>query len=399
MADPLDDPGATGKGHHVTTGGDAVGDGEELDDDGRTVSLTVTGAEAGERLDKALARCAADIPGLSRSRIAEAMAEGRLTGPGGRPAARGMRAVEGETWTLALPAPAPAVPEPQAIPLSVVHEDDDLIVIDKPAGMVVHPAPGTPDGTLVNALLAHCGPTLAGIGGERRPGIVHRIDKDTSGLIVAAKTEAALEGLAAQFRDHTIERAYAALAWGAPDPADPRLMGLAAVTAESGGVLRIDAALGRHPAERKRMAVRPPGSAGARHAITRLATLERFATPDGRPEGRPDGRLDGRPWASLLDCRLETGRTHQIRVHAAHVGHPLIGDPLYGHGRRRAPAAAGAAGTAVEAFPRQALHARRLGFRHPLTNTYLCFDSALPSDMEALLTVLRRHALPGRSRI
>ncbi|MGF1553529.1 MAG: RluA family pseudouridine synthase [Paracoccaceae bacterium] len=336
--------------------------------------LVVTEDLDGERLDKALARLADGLPGLSRARIAALLAEGRVLGEDGRPApARGARAVAGTRWHLALPETVDAGIVPEAIPLAVAHEDEHLIVVDKPAGMVVHPAPGAASGTLVNALLAHCGASLAGIGAERRPGIVHRIDKDTSGLIVAAKTETALAGLAAQFAAHTIERVYRAVLWGVPDPADPRLAGLPAVTL-AGRRVMVDAALARHPADRKRMAVRP----GGRRAVTHLATVE----PLGPGE---------RPWASLVECRLETGRTHQIRVHASHIGHPLVGDPVYGHARRRAPRSAGEAGAAAEGFARQALHAARLGFVHPASGERLSFEAPPPADFDELLRRLRRN--------
>ncbi|MEO1459560.1 MAG: RluA family pseudouridine synthase, partial [Pseudomonadota bacterium] len=263
------------------------------------VEFTATEALAGERLDKALAVLANGQPGLSRSRIAEALAAGRVTGADGAALpARGIRAAPGETYRIALPPPAPARPEPEAIPLSVLHEDAHLVVVDKPAGMVVHPAPGAERGTLVNALLHHCGESLAGIGGERRPGIVHRIDKDTSGLLVVAKTEAAHAGLSALFAAHDIERAYTAILWGVPDPGDARLMGLPAVSRHADGALTIDAPIARHPADRKRMAVR----AGGRHAITHLAAEERFGPAAS-------------PWACRATAWLETGRTHQIRVH------------------------------------------------------------------------------------
>ncbi|MEO1531668.1 MAG: RluA family pseudouridine synthase [Pseudomonadota bacterium] len=341
--------------------------------------FTVTEALDGERLDKALATLAAETPPehaapLSRSRIAEALAAGRVLDEAGRPApARGARAVPGATWRIALPPPAPATPAPEAIPLTVAYEDDHLLVVDKPAGMVVHPAPGAERGTLVNALLHHCGDTLPGIGGERRPGIVHRIDKDTSGLLVVAKSEAAMAGLAARFAAHDIERLYRAVLWGVPSLADPRLMGLDAVgRGAAANSLRIDAPIARHPTDRKRMAVR----SGGRHAITEL---------------RPLAALSGggsAAWACLAEFQLETGRTHQIRVHGAHIGHPLIGDPVYGQGRRRPPGDAGAAGDAALAFPRQALHAASLGFEHPVTGAPLYLESPLPEDMSALLGAL-----------
>jgi 23S rRNA pseudouridine1911/1915/1917 synthase len=241
-----------------------------------------------------------------------------------------------------------------------LYEDADLIVLDKPVGLVVHPAPGQPDGTLVNALLHHCGGTLSGIGGRLRPGIVHRIDKDTSGLLVVAKSDRAHQGLAAQFKAHTLERRYLAVVRGTPDRADPRLAHLPGISWEPGGVLRIEGNIGRHPGDRKRMTVL---AADGKPAVTRVRVLERF---------------DG---ASLVECRLETGRTHQIRVHMSFAGHPLVGDTVYG--RRRDPSLLGS-------FPRQALHAASLGFVHPVTGAPIRFDRAMPPDMEDLLAALRR---------
>jgi len=277
------------------------------------------------------------------------------------------RVAAGETYVIALPAAAAAADSPQPIPLAIAYEDADLIVVDKPAGMVVHPAPGARDGTLVNALLAHCGPALSGVGGARRPGIVHRIDKDTSGLLVAAKTDRAHHGLARQFQAHSVERRYLALVHGVPDPADPRLRGLRGVTVEPGGVIRIATGLARHRTDRQRQAVTDAG----RPAVTRLRVIAAYGSP---------------PAVALVECRLETGRTHQIRVHLAHAGHALVGDPVYG-GRRRAPAAAlgAAAAAAVNAFPRQALHAATLGFLHPVTGRHLAFSAPLPPDMAALI--------------
>ena len=260
----------------------------------------------------------------------------------------------------------------EAIPLDVLFEDADLIVVNKPAGMVVHPAPGSRSGTLVNALIAHCGARLSGVGGEKRPGIVHRIDKDTSGLLVAAKSDRAHHGLAAQFAAHDVERVYAALVHGCPDAGDPRLMGLRGVAAEPGGVIRIATGIGRHRTDRQRQAVLFDGG---RHAVTRLRVEERF--------GRP-------PAAARVSCWLETGRTHQIRVHLAHAGHGLVGDPLYGG--RRAPSAralGAAASEAIRSFPRQALHAGILGFLHPVTGKRLRFEAPLPPDMAGLVETLR----------
>jgi 23S rRNA pseudouridine1911/1915/1917 synthase len=252
----------------------------------------------------------------------------------------------------------------------VIWEDGDLIVIDKPVGMVVHPAPGTPSGTLVNALLHHCGDSLSGVGGERRPGIVHRIDKDTSGLLVVAKSDRAHHGLAAQFEAHSVNRHYMAVVHGVPDQADPRLRGIRGVGFEPGGILRIATELARHKTDRQRQAV---VAGGGRAAVTRVHVVETFFGV-----------------ASLVDCWLETGRTHQIRVHMSHVGHGLIGDQTYGGRRRLAAKAIGpAAADLANAFPRQALHAATLGFEHPVTREWLEFESPLPGDLAGLVGALR----------
>jgi 23S rRNA pseudouridine1911/1915/1917 synthase len=260
---------------------------------------------------------------------------------------------------------------PEDIPLDVVWEDGDLIVVDKPAGMVVHPAPGSPGGTLVNALIHHCGASLSGVGGMLRPGIVHRIDKDTSGLLVAAKSDRAHQGLAAQFEAHEVERHYLALCHGAPSASDPRLAGLRGVSWEPGAILRIATRLDRHRTDRQRQAVTWEGG---RHAVTRARVVIALGTPRA---------------AALVDCWLETGRTHQIRVHMAYAGHGLIGDPVYGGQRAVSAKALGEAGAAAaRAFPRQALHAATLGFVHPVTGEDLRFESALPADMSELLAAL-----------
>ncbi len=326
-------------------------------------------ADPPARLDKALARDVPEEAALSRSRLARLIADGAvyrgdtpLTDPRAKVS-------EGEALTLHLGPPEVVETVAQPIPLSVVFEDDDLIVIDKPAGLVVHPGAGNADGTLVNALLHHCGDSLSGVGGERRPGIVHRIDKDTSGLLVVAKSDRAHHGLAAQFEAHSVTRHYLALIHGHPDAADPRLRGLPGVAFEPGGVLRITAPIGRHRTDRQRQAVT---KTGGRHAVTRARVVETFGDP---------------PALSLIDCWLETGRTHQIRVHMAHIGHPLVGDATYGTGRRapsRLPHA-----TDVDAFPRQALHAAMLGFDHPATGARLEFSSPLPADLADLLTKLQ----------
>ena len=328
-----------------------------------------------DRLDKALASAVPEAAALSRSRLSRLIAEGAVSGPDG-PARDGKARVSaGQQFRIAVPEPDDIEARPEAIPLDVLYEDDDLIVIDKPAGMVVHPAPGNPGGTLVNALLAHCGDSLSGIGGARRPGIVHRIDKDTSGLLVVAKTDRAHHGLAAQFEAHSASRRYLALAHGVIDAADARLRGLPGITFEEGGVLRITTRLARHATDRQRQAVYFDKG---RKAVTRAQLVEAFGTP---------------PAAMLVECRLETGRTHQIRVHMAHAGLGLIGDSVYGGARRASARALGPdVAAAVLAFPRQALHAAHLGFDHPLTGKTLAFDRPMPDDMNDLLSQLRGTA-------
>jgi 23S rRNA pseudouridine1911/1915/1917 synthase len=337
------------------------------------LSILVTIADGpSDRLDRALAAHAPPDASLSRSRLARLIAEGAVTRGGVPVTDVKAKAAAGETYAIAVPAAEDSPIGAEAIPLVVIHEDDDLIVIDKPAGMVVHPAPGSRSGTLVNALIAHCGDTLSGVGGERRPGIVHRIDKDTSGLLVAAKTDRAHHALARQFEKHTAERAYLAVCHGVPDPADPRLRGVPGVAWEAGATLRIATRLARHPTDRQRQAV--VKGEGGRPAVTRARVVEGFGTH-----------------AALLECRLETGRTHQIRVHMAHAGHGLVGDPVYG-GKRRLPGSAPGAADAA-AFPRQALHAAMLGFVHPVTGAALRFEAPLPPDMAALLAALRGETL------
>jgi 23S rRNA pseudouridine1911/1915/1917 synthase len=333
------------------------------------------GADPPPRLDKALARDVPESAHLSRSRIARLIAEGAVTVAGEVARDATARVAEGAVVTITPGSAAESHLAGEAIALSVVFEDADLIVIDKPAGMVVHPGPGNAEGTLVQALIHHCGPDLSGVGGQRRPGIVHRIDKETSGLLVAAKSDRAHHGLAAQFAAHAVERHYLALCHGVPDRADPRLAGIAGVSFEAGGILRIEAALGRHRTDRQKQAVT---AAGGRHAVTRARLVEDFGDP---------------PVAALIDCWLETGRTHQIRVHLAHAGHGLIGDPVYGGRRRLSARALGeAAAAAAGAFARQALHAATLGFVHPVTGGRLRFESALPADMAGLVALLRAGA-------
>jgi 23S rRNA pseudouridine1911/1915/1917 synthase len=316
----------------------------------------------GWRLDHFLA---VNLPQLSRSRLQTLIAEGRVTLTGETIGDPNKRVKPGDLVAIDVPAPAPATPQPQSIPLNIAYEDRDLIVIDKPAGLVVHPAAGNLDGTLVNALLAHCGDTLPGINGVARPGIVHRLDKGTSGLLVVAKNERTMRSLAKQFAVHTVERLYQAVVWGCPRALD--------------GV--VEGNLGRNPFDRKRMAVLRGQGKPAR---THYRVLEKM----GR--GAED---KSRPFAALLALRLETGRTHQIRVHLAHIGHPLIGDPVYGRNRHppraKTPEEQPAYQTAAE-FPRQALHAGVLGFFHPVKQVKMRFESPWPDDFAGLVNGLRR---------
>jgi len=320
--------------------------------------------QAGARLDRYLAEALAPADNvLSRSRLKALIQEGHVRLNGETITDPSRKIKPGEVYELRPPAPIAAEPQAQAMPLDVVFEDAHLIVVDKPAGLVVHPAPGNPDHTLVNALLHHCGDSLAGIGGVKRPGIVHRIDKDTSGLLVAAKTDAAHQGLSALFAAHDIEREYQALVWGLPNP----LRG------------RIEGAIGRDPRDRKRMAVRGPneGAKSGKAAITHYAVEQ--PVYDGR----------GHAFASLIRCILETGRTHQIRVHMTAKGHALIGDAVYGRARAlKTLKLEPMAEAALRGFRRQALHAAKLGFQHPVTGKALSFESPLPPDFAALLAVL-----------
>ncbi len=303
------------------------------------------------RLDRALADAA---PDLSRARIQALMAGGAVSRGDETLTDASAKAAPG-LYLIEIPPPAPAEPQPEAIPLTVLFEDEHLIVIDKPAGMAAHPAPGSETGTLVNALLAHCGASLSGIGGVARPGIVHRLDKDTSGVMVAAKTDAAHRGLAALFERHDIERVYLALTRGAPK--------------QSAGT--VATRLGRSLHDRKKMAVL---RSGGREAVTHYRVQQRYGP-------------DARPLAARVACQLETGRTHQIRVHLAHIGAPCLGDPLYGAG---APAAAVRAAIAEAGLARQALHAAVLGFVHPITGEALRFESGFPEDLARLRSALER---------
>ncbi len=363
-----------------------------------TIRITPSREQAGQRIDRLLAEA---IGTISRSRVKALIDEGALSrtetasaagrawrgaddpagvatvgpseadsdpaatpdgtpGAGAGAARGGIRVTEpaeparaGATYTLIVPEPSPAAPRPQAIPFPILFEDRDLIVLDKPAGLVVHPAPGNQDGTLVNALLAHCGPGFTGIGAEKRPGIVHRLDKDTSGVMVVAKTQLANDVLTAAFAARDLERTYLALCWGLPNP----LSG------------EIEGAIGRDKRDRKRMAV---VSHGGKAALTRYRVIRAFGG-----------------FAALVECRLATGRTHQIRVHMAAHGHPIVGDPLY---LRRIPATSRGLPEPLRGalldFPRQALHAASLGFSHPRTGVLLRFETPPPADLAALLELL-----------
>jgi 23S rRNA pseudouridine1911/1915/1917 synthase len=300
-------------------------------------------ATGGQRLDRALA----DVTGLSRERIKALLGEGRVSLAGRTVLQASLKPEAGTPFAVAVPEAAPAEAEAQDIPLVIVFEDEHLVVVDKPAGLVVHPAAGNLDGTLVNALLHHCAGQLSGIGGVARPGIVHRIDKDTSGLLVVAKSDAAHEGLARQFADHSIERAYFALTAGVPQP-------LAGTV--RGNIARSDS-------NRKKMAL--VGEGRGKHAVTHYKVVEALGE------------------AALVECRLETGRTHQVRVHLASIGHALLGDPVYGRTPARLRPLLGKLG-----FQRQALHAAILGFIHPISGTALRFESPVPSDIRELLREL-----------
>jgi 23S rRNA pseudouridine1911/1915/1917 synthase len=317
-----------------------------------SVTTVAEGAARGQRLDRFLADA---IGTLSRSRVKSLIEQGQLRRDGQLCSEPADPVRPGATYRLNLPAPLPATPQPQHIAFTILYEDADLIVLDKPAGLVVHPAPGNQDGTLVNALLAHCGDQLTGIGGERRPGIVHRLDKDTSGVMVVAKTQQANAALTAAFAARDLERAYVALAWGLPNP----LAG------------EIEGTIGRDPRDRKRMAI---VTRNGKAALTHYWTLRAWQTA-----------------VALLECRLATGRTHQIRVHLASRGNPIVGDPVY---LRRVPAAARMLPEPVRHrlldFPRQALHAARLGFAHPRTGQALNFATEPPPDMATLIAALNR---------
>lgn len=307
----------------------------------------------GVRLDKALAGA---FPTLSRARLQALLVEGAVTRDGQTVTGGSAKALPG-LYAVTMPPVAPAQPQPEAIPLTVLYEDADLIVIDKPAGMAAHPAPGSETGTLVNALLAHCGDSLSGIGGVARPGIVHRLDKDTSGVMVAAKTDRAHAGLSALFAAHDIERTYIALTRGAPSPVKAR----------------IETQIGRSTSDRKKMAVL---KSGGRNAITDYVVQTTYGEP---------ARAGGAPLAARVACTLHTGRTHQIRVHLASKGAPILGDPVYGSGSPAAPVRAAITEARLD---RQALHAAVLGFVHPATGETLRFETSPPTDMLALEALL-----------
>ena len=323
---------------------------------GGTVDITLPAGFAEERADRLLANAA---PSLSRGRVQALIRDGRVTLDGATIADASRRVKPGQKLTVTVPVPEERRLEPEPMALDIVYEDEWLIVVDKPAGLVVHPGAGNDRGTLVSGLLAHGDGRLSSIGAPTRPGVVHRIDKDTSGLIVFAKTDAAHLALARQFADHTIRRAYTAIVWGVP-AVDPG---------------RSEGNIGRHATDRQRMAV---VTRGGKPAVTHY----RIANMVGVVE------VSEKPLASVLDCRLETGRTHQIRVHLSHVGHPLVGDPVYGRSPARLQRMEDPRIKAMCSFPRQALHARRLGFVHPVTGRRLKFESPLPQDMRELLASL-----------
>jgi 23S rRNA pseudouridine1911/1915/1917 synthase len=323
------------------------------------LEVTVLGDEGSARLDRVLA---ARLPEMSRSRLKTLLLAGAISLKAAAIRDPAYHVAPGDTITIDVPESAPAEPEGEDIALDIVFEDDDIIVINKPSGLVVHPAAGHETGTLVNALIAHCGTSLSGIGGVRRPGIVHRLDKETTGLMVVAKNDLAHRSLTAQFADHgrtgEMRRGYLAFAWGVPN----RQRGT------------VDAPIDRHPHAREKMAVRQSGRA----AVTHWEILQSFA-----------GR-DGKPVAALLACELETGRTHQIRVHLSHVGHPLMGDAVYGpHFKTKANQLGPDAQAALSSLGRQALHAYLLVFEHPRTGELLHWEQPLPEDLLLLEKALK----------
>ena len=335
---------------------------------GQRLEVTVAGDEGSARLDRVLA---VRRPDLSRSRLKALILAGSVAIRGVPVRDPAYHVAAGDTITIDVPEATTAEPRAEAIALEIVYEDDDIIVIDKPSGLVVHPGAGHETGTLVNALIAHCGASLSGIGSVRRPGIVHRLDKDTTGLMVVAKNDRAHRKLAAQFADHgrsgePFERSYLAFVWGAPE----RPHGT------------IDKPIDRHPYSRDRMAIRE----GGREAITHWQVLERYP---GMPESGRPGKVPAKPVAGMLACKLETGRTHQIRVHLASIGHPLLGDEVYGAGfRTKTTLLPPEAQTALAGLGRQALHSHILMVQHPSTGEFLTFRSELPPELARLRSAL-----------
>ncbi|MCB9989617.1 MAG: RluA family pseudouridine synthase [Rhodospirillales bacterium] len=329
-------------------------------DDGDTLLFTVPEDAAGTRLDKFLGDT---CPDLSRSRLKALILAGEVTLDGQRATTPSAKIKADTEIAVTVPPPVDDTPQPQNIPLDIVYEDDSLLVINKPAGLVVHPGAGNHDGTLVNALLYHCADSLSGIGGVKRPGIVHRLDKDTSGLMVAAKTDEAHQGLSEQLSDRTLSRVYSAIVWGVLPP----------------GQGTVDQPIGRHLTQRQKMTVT---SRNSREAVTHYRTIERLGPQDA-------------PAACLVECKLETGRTHQIRVHMAHIGHALVGDPLYGAQDTAARAYLRKGGyseentAAILSFPRQALHARAIAFIHPVSGEEMHFEAEAPADFQTLLQQLK----------
>lgn len=317
--------------------------------------LTITEERVGIRLDKALHEA---FPEFSRSRIQDLIDQGHVQFESGRTVSPSSKTMLNDVISLSVPELQDADPIPQDIPLDIVYEDADLLVLNKPVGMVVHPANGHTNDTLVNALLAHCGDSLSGIGGVRRPGIVHRLDKETSGLMVVAKNDATHHGLSSQFTDRSLSRTYWAFVWGDVIP-------------RSG---TIETLIGRHPSHRQKQAVL---NSGGRDAVTHYKCLRVFGTSD-----------DPRLRISLIECKLATGRTHQIRVHMTHIGHSLIGDPIYGHKPKGADKVWG---DLITKFPRQALHAKSISFIHPTSGSIETFDCGLPDDLKALENAINQE--------
>ncbi len=346
---------------------------ETLKDQPRIVTLTASDCHAGERLDRFIS---ALLEHYTRSRVKELIKSGCVTRSKKKILEPNARVKPDDCYVVSLPAAEPAIPLAENIPLTILYEDDDLIVIDKPAGLVVHPATGHWQGTLVNALLYHCGESLSGVGGVKRPGIVHRLDKETSGIMVVAKNDAAHLGLSNQFADHgregKLRRSYSALVWGVPFPQ----------------ASEIKTEIGRSRKNPLKMAVL---KSGGKIAITHYKTVSRFGIANNAHSRQiSQGLAQADAIASLVNCDLETGRTHQIRVHLTHIGHPLISDPLYGTGfKTKADGLPAEIKAAINALNRQALHASRLAFEHPLSGEFLDFSSALPADMANLEKLLK----------